>query len=314
MIERWSRDGVDGEHLSWANAWGPRTEAFVLRPSGRDGPLPAALALHCHSNHKSTGKEHVAHGPAGTDPTVHELRDSAYGGRAFANALARRGYVVLARDTFGWGTRGFSLRAMGATALPAGASPVQRARHYDEVSRAHETVLAKTCTVLGTSMPAVVLRDDRAALAHLRARADVDADRTAVIGMSGGGCRATMLQATTDVAACVVAAMMRRTPDCSTGTSLVTPGCSSHQVSPGLGTGRTSRRPACRRRCSCSTARTTSSSRWTACGRLTTGSAPSIGAVPRPTATGRSGSPASTGSTSRCRSRRSGGSRVLARG
>jgi dienelactone hydrolase len=208
VLDRWQRDGVDGEQVSWANPWGPRTEAFVLRPAGQDGPLPAALALHCHSNQKSTGKEHVADGPAGVDVTVRELRDSSYGGRAFANELARRGYVVLAHDTFGWRSRGLSLRAMGAAELRAGASPAERARHYDEVSRTHETVLAKICTVLGTSMAAVVLRDDRAALALLRARADVDADRTAVIGMSGGGCRAAMLQATTDVAACVVAAMM----------------------------------------------------------------------------------------------------------
>ena len=36
---RWQRDGVDGERVSWTVGYGPRTEAWVLRPAaGRAGP------------------------------------------------------------------------------------------------------------------------------------------------------------------------------------------------------------------------------------------------------------------------------------
>ena len=31
---RWSRDGVDGEAVSWSVGYGPRTQAWLLRPTG----------------------------------------------------------------------------------------------------------------------------------------------------------------------------------------------------------------------------------------------------------------------------------------
>lgn len=40
---RWSRDGVDGEEVSWSVGYGPRTRAWYLRPSGVAGALPGVL-------------------------------------------------------------------------------------------------------------------------------------------------------------------------------------------------------------------------------------------------------------------------------
>ena len=114
VVARWRRDGVDGEVVSWVNAWGPRTEAFVLRSAGDSGPLPGVLALHSHGGVKSVGKEMVADGPEGRHPAAAEAQAKIYGDRAFANELARRGYVVLAHDAFSWGSRGFTLDAMGS--------------------------------------------------------------------------------------------------------------------------------------------------------------------------------------------------------
>src|SRR5690349_2173877 len=37
---RWQRDGVDGQEVSWSVGYGPRTKAWVLRPSGEKGKLP----------------------------------------------------------------------------------------------------------------------------------------------------------------------------------------------------------------------------------------------------------------------------------
>ena len=85
---------------------------------------------------------------------------------------------------------------------------LEQARHYDQAGRDHELVLEKLCTVLGTSMAAQVLREDRTAASYLASRGDVAAYPLAAVGLSGGGCRAAMLAATTDLSACVIAGMM----------------------------------------------------------------------------------------------------------
>jgi hypothetical protein len=54
---RWSADGVDGEELSWSVVFGPRTEAYVLKPAGSPGLLAGILALHDHGHFKYFGKE-----------------------------------------------------------------------------------------------------------------------------------------------------------------------------------------------------------------------------------------------------------------
>jgi hypothetical protein len=51
--------------------------------------------------------------------------------------------------------------------------------------------------------------EDRVALNYVRSRRDVDAERVACIGLSGGGLRASLLRATADhLTACVIAGMM----------------------------------------------------------------------------------------------------------
>ena len=67
---RWERDGLEGEAVSWSVGYGPRTEAWVLRPAGARGPLPAILALHDHGGFKFYGKEKIADGPDATPPVL----------------------------------------------------------------------------------------------------------------------------------------------------------------------------------------------------------------------------------------------------
>jgi hypothetical protein len=40
----WKRDGLAGEGLSWSVGYGPRTQAWFLRPEGTDEPLPGVLS------------------------------------------------------------------------------------------------------------------------------------------------------------------------------------------------------------------------------------------------------------------------------
>ncbi len=212
-------DGVLGEVVSWDLGYGPRTEAYVLRPDQGEGPWPGVVALHCHGGFTFYGKEKIADGPAGHDPVLDGVRERLYAGRAYVNDLARRGFVVLAHDVFAWGSRKFDLAVDGAAGDGAagdgaGEEAVEPSRHADAVERynaaaaAHEHVIEKYCRLLGTTFAAVVAFEDRAALAYLAARGDVAPGRIGCVGLSGGGARAAMLQATSDVAATVVVAMM----------------------------------------------------------------------------------------------------------
>jgi dienelactone hydrolase len=198
-VERtWTDGDLAGEELSWSVGFGPRTRAYLLRPRDAAGPLPGVVALHCHAGMKWVGKEKIADAPEGPSPEVRRLREDIYGGRAFANALARRGFAVLAHDVFAWGSRRFPLELEPATA------PGEAGRHdpavrpseadrYDRAAAPHEHVVAKHCAVLGTSFAGVVASEDLAAAAYLRSRPDVG--RVGCAGLSGGGLRAALLGA-----------------------------------------------------------------------------------------------------------------------
>jgi hypothetical protein len=90
----WEREGVSGEEVSWSLGYGPRTHAWVLKPSGVHGTLPGVIALHGHDGFKFYGKEKIADGPDDPEPVVTRMRERMYDGRAFPNALAREGFVV----------------------------------------------------------------------------------------------------------------------------------------------------------------------------------------------------------------------------
>ncbi len=208
--ERWTADGVDGEAVSWSVGFGPRVEAWVLRPAGVTGPLPGIVALHAHGGYKYVGKEKVADGPHGVAPGLTAFRDRAYGGRAFANELARRVFTVLVPDVFLWGSRRFPLDVMpesiAALAETTGGSEAER---YNAAARPHEDLVAKYCALLGTTLPGIVAAEDRIAVRYLESRDDVRAGAIACVGLSGGGARAVLLQATCDtIRAAVVAGMM----------------------------------------------------------------------------------------------------------
>ena len=215
---RWQADGVDGEEISWSVGFGPRTHAWVLKPADIEGPLPAIVAMHDHGHHKYFGKEKIADGPDGPLESLAAFRIAFYGGRAYANSLARQGFVLLVHDAFLWGSRRFPLEVMpdterilagsvGATLLQAGAgADIVR---YNGAAYLHEHLISKYCTLLGTSFAAIVAYEDRVALNCLRSRADVDPDRIGCLGLSGGGARAALLGATSDdLVACAIVGMM----------------------------------------------------------------------------------------------------------
>jgi dienelactone hydrolase len=198
--QRWTRDGVSGMEVSWSVGYGPRTQAWLLRPADAPGPLPGVLALHGHDGFKYFGKEKIADGPGPTPEPIPGLRAKLYEGTAFACDLARGGYTVLVHDVFLWGSRRFPPELLTDAADPAA---------YNAAARHHEHLVAKYCTLLGTSLAGMVAFEDRVAARYLRSRTDLVDGPIGCLGLSGGGFRAALLHATSPdiAAACVVGAM-----------------------------------------------------------------------------------------------------------
>jgi dienelactone hydrolase len=84
-----------------------------------------------------------------------------------------------------------------------------RIARYNSVCVYHEHTVAKYCSLLGTTFPGIVAYEDRVAADYLASRRDVCTGRIGCVGLSGGGSRSTLLQATCDrIRAAVVVGMM----------------------------------------------------------------------------------------------------------
>jgi dienelactone hydrolase len=215
----WKRDGLAGEEISWSVGYGPRTQAWFLRPDGIDEPLPGVLALHGHDGFKFFGKEKITDGKEPPPKVIQDLRTELYEGSAFANELAKLGFAVLVPDVFLWGSRRFPFETMPQSIHQQvedwehrrgkRAIAVTESDRYNAAARWHEHLAAKYCNLLGTTMAGVVNFEDRVAVRYLRSRSEVRSGPCGCIGLSGGGCRAALLQATCDeIGAAVVVGMM----------------------------------------------------------------------------------------------------------
>jgi dienelactone hydrolase len=220
--DTWEQDGLVGESISWSVGYGPPTQAWLLKPAGANGPLPGVIALHDHGAFKYLGKEKIAAGCDIPPKFIESYWGKYYGGRAFANALAREGFAVLVPDTFLWGSRKFPIDVIMPDWIEQAFAGLKgfefewsdddipdEIELYNFAASQHEHLIEKYCRQLGTTMAGVVSHEDRMAVNYLRSRPDVDATRIGCIGLSGGGARAALLQATcTHIGAAVVVAMM----------------------------------------------------------------------------------------------------------
>ncbi len=206
-------DGLQVEELSWQLPYGPPTEAILLKPLGAEGPLPGVLALHDHGGRKYFGKEKIADTGAPLHSDTRAAR-AAYGDTAWANALAKRGYVVLVPDAFGFGSRRVRLAdvpiAIRAGTIDDGDSPAA-VEAYNEWTGQHESIMAKSLLSAGTTWAGVWLAEDQRALDVLCAQPEVDPARVGCGGLSGGGLRTCYLGGLDDRIACAVCAGMMTT-------------------------------------------------------------------------------------------------------
>ena len=190
--KKWNHEGVTISEISWNVGWGPRTQAYLLTPEGVTTPLPGALFLHSHDDVKEFGKEKLVAG--GTELPEHAqwVKRDHYGNQAPANELAKRGFAVLAFDAFMWGSRRFP-----AEIMPSRLKEVLGTDDYENLAVMHESMaLSKYLSLFGTTLGGLINFDDRVALAVAHSLPEFT-DSISAVGLSGGGCRAIYLHATT---------------------------------------------------------------------------------------------------------------------
>ncbi len=173
------------------------TEAFLLIPDGLTEPAPAVIAMHDHGGFYYFGKEKITE----TENQPQILKDfigRSYGGRTFADELARRGFVVLCPDAFYFGSQ-----RLDDTIIPErftrnyqglGSDDINRhIRAFNQFSSAHENIMARYIFGSGTTWPGILFHGDRVSVDYLLSRPEVDPERIGVMGLSIGGFRSAHL-------------------------------------------------------------------------------------------------------------------------
>lgn len=146
------------------------------------GPHPAVILLHDHGAKFDIGKEKMIK-PWGNDEQLASAQawaDKFFTGRFVGDELAKRGYVVLAVDALGWGSRG----------------PIK----YEQ-----QQALASNFFNLGRSLAGLMAYEDMRATDFLASLEQVDKQRIGVVGFSMGAYRAWQLAALSDKVAATAA-------------------------------------------------------------------------------------------------------------
>ena len=95
---QYNYDGLHIEELSWSLPYGRPTDAILLKPANATGPLPGILAFHDHGGNKYFGTRKITKTGDFQHPLMVEHQKSYYSGHAWANEIAKRGYVVIVSD------------------------------------------------------------------------------------------------------------------------------------------------------------------------------------------------------------------------
>jgi dienelactone hydrolase len=207
-------DGLQIEEISWQLPYGNRTRAILLKPEKAKGKLPGVLGLHDHGGNKYFGKRKITKTSDEQHPMMKTHQDNYYGGMAWANELAKRGYVVLVPDSFAFASRRVLFENMStipwghcATEGLTDANPEKQAHidAYNQWASEHEHILSKSLFCGGTTWPGVFFAEDKAALDVLSKRNDVDASSLGCAGLSGGGLRTVYLGGLDERIKCAIA-------------------------------------------------------------------------------------------------------------
>jgi dienelactone hydrolase len=168
-----------------------------LKPENSKGRLPAILAFHDHSGNKYFGTRKITKTSDQQHPSMVEHQRGYYEGMAWANEIAKRGYVVLVNDAFPFASRRVMMQDVPEELRhglndndPEDAANIDK---YNQWAGQHEHIMAKSLFCAGTTWPAVFFIEDQKALDILCARNDVDPERVGCGGLSGGGMRTVFM-------------------------------------------------------------------------------------------------------------------------
>ncbi len=195
-------DGLLIQEVSWQLGYGRPTKAVILKPIGISKPLPAILGLHDHAGMKYFGYRKIVQTSEEQHPIIEAHQISDYGGKAWANEIAKRGYVVMVHDTFTFGSRRVHYEDVeGITWGPLNTKgksdenpeKEENISNYNEWASEHEHVMSKSLFCAGTTWPGVFLAEDQVALDILASLKEVDSERIGCCGLSGGGLRTVYL-------------------------------------------------------------------------------------------------------------------------
>ncbi len=195
--KQYQYDGLHIEELSWQLPYGRATEAILLKPADAKGPLPGILAFHDHGANKYFGTRKITRTSDKQHPDMVEHQDKYYSGMAWANEIAKRGYVVLVSDAFPFASRRVMMEDVPST-MRKGLSDKDSENSenivkYNTWASDHEHIMAKSLFCAGTTWPGVFFAEDQKALDVLCARKDVNPNQVGCAGLSGGGMRTVFM-------------------------------------------------------------------------------------------------------------------------
>ncbi len=197
ISRQYTYDGLQVEELTWQLPYGRATEAILLKPANTKGKLPAILAFHDHGGNKYFGTRKITKTSDQQHPLMVEHQKEYYEGAAWANEIAKRGYVVLVPDAFPFASRRVMMQDIPAF-LRNGLSDSdpenpKNINAYNQWAGQHEHIMSKSLFSAGTTWPAVFFAEDKKAFDILCDREDVDANRVGCCGLSGGGMRTVFM-------------------------------------------------------------------------------------------------------------------------
>ncbi len=151
LQHQFEHDGLTIEHRRWSLPYGPPIEAYFPEAAGARGRLPSVLAFHDHDGNKYFGARKIARISADVHPMMRRHQDQYYGGLAWADELARRGYGVLVHDAFSFASRGVRVAdlpevlhrkfRLGKEVRPESEAEIDA---YNAFAAQHEHILAKS--------------------------------------------------------------------------------------------------------------------------------------------------------------------------
>src|SRR5258708_8407228 len=195
--KQYSYDGLHIEELTWQLPYGRAKEVMLVKRRDARGKLPGVLAFHDHSASKYFGWRKINRNSDQQHPMLKEHQQVEYSGLAWANEIAKRGYVVLVSDAFAFASRRVLVQDVPARMRKGlnddNPENPENIKAYNDWAFDHEHVMAKSLFSAGTTWPGVFFAEDQKALDILCAREDVDAGRVGCGGLSGGGLRTVML-------------------------------------------------------------------------------------------------------------------------